>query len=395
MNGNIINVTALNTVINSIFRAEELLHDIQVAGEVSGYKIAKGHAYFTLKDENSQISVTCFNCAKTYIPKDGESIVAKGSVDYYAKGGKLNFNVDSITPIGKGLLAIQLEMLKQKLQKDGYFDEQYKKPIPPYPTNICVITSFNGAVIRDIKKTIRRKNDLINIFIKDARVQGAEAHNDIIKSLEQVDKMGYDLLIIARGGGSAEELMPFNNEALVKTIFKCKTPIISAVGHETDVTLCDLVADYRAATPTAAAEYIAYDTTQLKEYFAAVLLKMNKCVNACIVDGERELKSKLNLINSQMKLKYSSNKHLIEQYLTKLNNTVKNSYTLREYYLANTITKLQALNPLGILEKGYWYMSKDGVPITSAKSLAIGDKVSLQASKGKVKAQVVEVEDEI
>ncbi|MBD5086058.1 MAG: exodeoxyribonuclease VII large subunit [Clostridiales bacterium] len=395
MNGNIINVTALNTVINSIFRAEEHLHDIQVAGEVSGHKIAKGHAYFTLKDENCQISVTCFNCAKTYIPKDGESIIAKGSVDYYAKGGKLNFNVDSITPIGKGLLAIQLEMLKQKLQKEGYFDEQFKKPIPPYPTNICVITSFNGAVIRDIKKTIRRKNDLINIFIKDVRVQGAEASKDIIKSLEKVDNMGYDLLIIARGGGSAEELMPFNDEALVKAIFMCKTPIISAVGHETDVTLCDLVADYRAATPTAAAEYIAYDTAMLKEYFVAVLLKMGKIVNASVTDGERELKNKLNFINSQMKLKYNSNKYLIEQNLTKLSNVVKNTYIAQEHCLANKITKLQALNPLGILEKGYWYMSKDGAPIASTKSLEVGDNVSLQTRDGKIKAQVVEVENEI
>ena len=395
MNGNIINVTALNTVINSIFRAEEHLHDIQVAGEVSGYKIAKGHAYFTLKDENCQISVTCFNCAKTYIPKDGESIVAKGSVDYYAKGGKLNFNVDSITPIGQGLLALQFEILKQKLQKEGYFDERFKKPIPQYPTNVCVITSFNGAVIRDIKKTIRRKNDLINIFIKDVRVQGSEAHNDIIRSLEQVDNMGYDVVIIARGGGSAEELMPFNNESLVKAIFRCNTPIISAVGHETDVTLCDMVADYRAVTPTAAAEYIAYDTYELKSYFAAVLVKMNKCAKVCISDGERELKNKLNYINSQMKLNYSSNRYLIEQYLTKLNNTVNRTYTLNEHKLANTITKLQALNPLGILEKGYWYMSKDGSPIASAKSLAIGDRVSLKTSDGKIKAQVMEVENEI
>ena len=395
MNGNIINVTALNTVIKSIFRAEEHLHDIQVAGEVSGYKIAKGHAYFTLKDENCQISVTCFNCAKTYIPKDGESIIAKGSVDYYDKGGKLNFNVDSITPIGKGLLALQFELLKQKLQKDGYFDEQYKKPIPQYPTNVCVITSFNGAVIRDIKKTVRRKNDLINIYIKDVRVQGEEAHNDIIKSLEQVDKMGYDVLIVARGGGSAEDLMPFNNEMLVKTIFRCKTPVISAVGHETDVTLCDLVADYRAATPTAAAEYIAYDTLQLKEHFAYVLNKMKACAKNSVEIGEKELKNKLNVVNSKMKLKYSSNKYLIEQYLSKLSNSVAKSYAASEYRFANALTKIQALNPLGILKKGYWYMSKDEIPVVSSKTLSVGDNVVLRASDGSVKAQILEVENEI
>ena len=266
MNNNIISVTALNTVINMIFKAEEHLHDIQVAGEVSGFKVFKGHGYFTLKDEKCQISCTCFNCAKTYQPKDGESVIVKGSVDYYAAGGRLNFNVDSIQAVGKGLLAIKLEMLKNRLRQEGYFDEAHKKPIPQYPSNICVITSFNGAVIKDIKRTVRRKNDLINIFIKDVKVQGKDAHIEIVDALEKVDAMGFDVIIIARGGGSFEDLLPFNEELLVKAIYACKTPVISAVGHESDVTLCDEAADYRAATPTAAAEYVAYDVIQLKEY---------------------------------------------------------------------------------------------------------------------------------
>lgn len=395
MNGNIINVTALNTVINSIFRAEEHLHDIQVAGEISGYKIAKGHAYFILKDENCQIAATCFNCAKTYVPKDGESVVAKGSVDYYAKGGRLSFNVDSITPIGKGLLALQLEMLRQKLEKEGYFDPRFKKPIPPYPTNICVITSFNGAVIKDIKKTVRLKNDLINIYIKDVRVQGGEAHKDIINALEQVDKLGYDVLIIARGGGSAEELMPFNNEELVKAIFRCSTPIISAVGHETDVTLCDEAADYRAATPTAAAEYIAYDTQALKAYFAEMAVKANKLANKRLSESERELQRKLDLINAQMKLGYASYSHLLEQYLRGLGNAMDKAYINSQHRFDNTLTRLQANNPLGILQKGYWYMSKDGQPVSSVKVLTKGDRVSVQTRDGKVQAEILEVENEI
>ena len=159
-------------------------------------------------------------------------------------------------------------MLKIQLAKEGLFDVEHKKPIPLYPFDVCVITSFTGAVIRDIKKTVRRKNDLINIYIKDVKVQGKDAHKEIIDALEVVDKMNYDVIIIARGGGSAEDLMPFNEEQLVRAIFRCKTPIISAVGHESDVTLCDEVADYRAATPTAAAEKIAYDTQELREYLA-------------------------------------------------------------------------------------------------------------------------------
>ncbi len=395
MNGNIINVTALNTVISSIFRAEEHLHDIQVAGEVSEHKIVKGHAYFVLKDENCQISANCFNCNKTYIPKVGESIIAKGSVDYYAKGGKLNFNVDSITPIGKGILALQFEMLKQKLQSEGYFNEQFKKSIPQYPTNVCIITSYHGAVIKDIKKTVRRKNDLINIFIKDVRVQGTEASKDIIEALELVDKIGYDVIIIARGGGSTEDLMPFNDETLVKTIFKCKTPIISAVGHETDVTLCDMVADYRAATPTAAAEYIAYDTELLKEYFASILIKMSKYTKRRVEEGEKELKSKLGYINSAMKLKYSSNARIVEQYLMKVTNSAEKMQTGIEHRLANAIAKLKILNPLAVLEKGYWVMNKEGKPVFEAKNLAVGDSVSLQTKNCKVKARILEVENEV
>ncbi|MDE6189521.1 MAG: exodeoxyribonuclease VII large subunit [Clostridia bacterium] len=395
MNGNIINVTALNTVINAIFRAEEHLHDIQVAGEISGYRISGGHAYFTLKDENCQIEATCFNCAKTYIPKDGESVIAKGSVDYYAKGGKLKFKVDAITPIGQGLLAIQLEILKRRLEKEGYFDQSHKKPIPPYPANVCVITSFSGAVIRDIKKTIRLKNDIINIYIKDVRVQGEGSHKDIIKALEQVDELGYDVLIIARGGGSAEDLMPFNNEELVKAIYECKTPIISAVGHETDYTLCDEVADYRAATPTAAAEYIAYDTYQLKRYFADVLLKTRKLVNKQVEEIEGDLQRKLKFVNYQMNLSYANNSHALEQRMKALSGAMDKAYTNTRHSLENIIMKLQANNPLAILGKGYWRMSKDGTAVSTAAALKKGDSVTLQTSDGIAQAEILEVKNEI
>ncbi|MDE6472419.1 MAG: exodeoxyribonuclease VII large subunit [Clostridia bacterium] len=392
MYGNILNVTTLNNYINSIFRAEELLHDISVAGEISGFKITKGHAYFTLKDENCQIACNCFNCAKTYIPKDGESVILKGSVDYYSKGGRLNFNVDSITSIGKGLLAYKLELLKVKLAKEGLFDTAYKKAIPPYPTDVCVITSASGAVINDIKKTVRRKNDIINIYVKDVKVQGLDAHKDIIKALEVVDEMNFDVIIIARGGGSAEDLMPFNEEELVRAIFRCKTPIISAVGHESDVTLCDEVADYRSATPTAAAEKIAYDTQELKEHILYCGKRMKSTLLNDIALKAKDLNGKVNSIKSQVKLNYIQNANIINSYIQNLKIQIDKTISKSEGKYTSVLSRLTADNPLGILQKGYWYVSKDGQAVLSAKFLQQGDTVSLKTHDGQLNATITEVE---
>ncbi len=392
MEGNILNVTTLNNYINSIFRAEEMLHNINVAGEVSGFKVTKGHAYFTLKDENCQIACNCFNCAKTYIPKDGESVVLKGSVDYYAKGGRLNFNVDSITTIGKGLLAYKLELLRAQLAKEGLFDLSYKKPIPTFPTDICVITSFNGAVIKDIKKTVRRKNDIINIYIKDVKVQGIDAHKEIISALDIVDNMNFDVIIIARGGGSAEDLMPFNEEQLVRAIFRCKTPVISAVGHESDTTLCDEVADYRAATPTAAAEKIAYDVQEFKEYILYCGKRMKSALDSDIALKGKDLNGKVNLIKAQVKLNFSQNANKINLYVQNLKNIIDKKISLSEGKYTATLARLKADNPLGILQKGYWYVSKNGQAVLSSKDLQAGDNVSLKTYDGRIKAVITEVE---
>lgn len=395
MNNNIISVTVLNNVINMIFKAEEHLHDIQVAGEISGFKIFKGHGYFTLKDEKCQISCTCFNCAKTYQPKDGESVILKGSVDYYAVGGKLNFNVDSITPVGQGLLALKLKMLRDRLYQEGYFDEAHKKPIPAYSSNVCVVTSFNGAVIKDIKRTIRRKNDLINIYIKDVKVQGKDAHKDIIDALEKVDNMGFDVIIIARGGGSFEELMPFNEESLVKAIYACKTPVISAVGHESDTTLCDEVADYRAATPTAAAEHVAYDVNELKEYTEYCKTRIKTLVLKHIQTSETDLKTKMSLLLSGIKLAYNTNLNKIESIAKSLNVNMQRIYLLNQHRLESLMTKLDAFNPLNVLKKGYWYVSKDDKAVTSTAQLNVGDVVYMRTDDGQVKAGVLEVKNEI
>lgn len=255
---NTISVSEVNATIKACIDAP-IFKGLEVFGEISGYKFSGAHAYFTLKDKNSQLSCVCFYAQKTYVPKDGESVIVRGSLDYYVKGGRLSLQASSITPVGQGMLFLEFERLKAKLQAEGLFDESHKKPIPQFAKNVLVVTSKTGAVIRDIVTTVRRKNPVIDIVVKDVRVQGEGAGKEIAKVLERVDNLGYDIIVIARGGGSLEDLAPFYDETLVRAVYKMKTPVVSAVGHETDFSLCDFVADKRAATPTAAGELVAYD----------------------------------------------------------------------------------------------------------------------------------------
>ena len=255
---NAISVTEINLTIKACMDSP-IFKGLFVFGEVSGFKFSGPHAYFTLKDKDSQISCVCFNAKRTYSPKDGEGVIVKGSIDYYVKGGRLSLQVTDIEPAGMGALALEFEKLKAKLASEGLFDEAHKKPIPQYVKNVLVVTSKTGAVIRDIVTTVRRKNPIINIVVRDVRVQGEGAGHEIAKILPLVDELGYDVIIIARGGGSLEDLAPFYDEELVRAVYAMNTPVVSAIGHETDFSLCDFVADARAATPTAAGELVAFD----------------------------------------------------------------------------------------------------------------------------------------
>ena len=230
---NTISVSEVNATIKACIDAP-IFKGLEVFGEISGYKFSGAHAYFTLKDKNSQLSCVCFYAQKTYVPKDGESVIVRGSLDYYVKGGRLSLQASSITPVGQGMLFLEFERLKAKLQAEGLFDEAHKKPIPQSAKNVLVVTSKTGAVIRDIVTTVRRKNPVIDIVVKDVRVQGEGGGKEIAKVLERVDNLGYDVIVIARGGGSLEDLAPFYDETLVRAVYKMKTPVVSAVGHETE-----------------------------------------------------------------------------------------------------------------------------------------------------------------
>ncbi|MGN0771704.1 MAG: exodeoxyribonuclease VII large subunit [Christensenellales bacterium] len=391
----VLSVSILNGYIHQIFVAEEMLHNVKVAGEISQYKVAGGHAYFVLKDENCQINCTYFNCLGAYQPKAGESVVVEGSVEYYAKGGRLNFNVKSIKPLGAGYLALLFEQLKKKLSEQGYFDSQHKKPIPEYLKKVCVITSAQGAVIRDIITTVRNKNNYIDIVVKDVRVQGESCAGDIIRAIEQVDSMGYDAIIIARGGGSIEDLQGFNSENLVYAIYHANTPIISAVGHETDFTLCDFVADVRCATPTAAANLIAFDTKETALYLQSVKEKLMEKLERKAENYASKRQLLYTTLQSIFTAKAERASHRCQDNLKNLNQAMSDKILQTKMSMQHLLTKFKSLDPVFSVEKGLWSVSCDGKPLTEPTQAKVNQQIQLKSVKGKLTAIVTEVSNEL
>lgn len=378
---NAISVTEVNLTIKACMDSP-IFKGLLVFGEVSGFKFSGPHAYFTLKDKQSQISCVCFNAAKTYQPKDGEGVIVKGSLDYYMKGGRLSLQVTSIEPAGMGALALEFEKLKAKLTAEGLFDEAHKKPIPEYVKNVLVVTSKTGAVIRDIVTTVRRKNPIINIVVKDVRVQGEEAGHEIAKILPLVDALGYDVIIIARGGGSLEDLAPFYDEELVRAVYAMKTPVVSAVGHETDYSLCDFVADARAATPTAAGELIAFDyyamIDGLKDAMAS--LKRNAVHKFEIATTKTQLACKTLL--SQASDFYTGRAYKVTRLIDRATAAVNLKLEQADAKSSRLIGALDNLSPLKILKRGYFRLERGDATVSGVAKLKVGDKLKATGSDG-------------
>ena len=391
MADNFIKVSQLNNVIQRIFYAEEMLHNITIMGEISGFKISGNHAYFALKDEEAAISCNCFNFKKTYVPKEGEQILALGTVSYYAKLGKLGFNIDKILPYGDGALAAMLEKLKQDLMKKGYFNPDHKKPIPKFPKRVCVITSKTGAVIRDIITTIRKVNNIIDIVVMPVKVQGVGAEDEIVQAIKDVDGLGFDALIIARGGGSLEDLMPFNAEKLVYAIYDAKTPIISSVGHETDTTLCDLVADIRVPTPTAAGELVAYDVAEYLEYIEDIRGRISKNLSKSLENALTKLEVQKQKIIGAFNAVYSNNLNKLEVFSTKIGYLATNLLTQKQHSFESLSIRLDAVNPAKIFTRSYAHITKDDKAVTKIDDIKIDDIIAITTDGGKAKAKVIEV----
>ena len=383
-----ISVSQLGNYIRKVVSAQEGLRYVCVFGEVSSFKYTGPHAYFTLKDQDAAIPCCCFNGRKTYNPtKEGESVLCTGSVDYYVKTGRLSLIVNTIQPVGAGKLHVLLQELKAKLEKEGLFDPAHKKPIPRFARRVCVVTSKTGAVIRDIVRTVRRVNDVIDIDVYDVRVQGDAAAAEMCRALETVDTLGYDCVILARGGGSFEDLMPFNDEQLARVIYAMDTPIVSAVGHETDFSISDWVADARSATPTAAAQLVAYDVPAIK---AQIVRDMEGAFNH-LANMQRQNGVRFGhlarALSDKSLLRIAGAEHTLKAQMQRLSVSIDNLQKAKELQADKLLTALSAANPVRLLQNGYCRVTKEGKN-ADFDAVSVGDNVNVVADKGVLTCEV-------
>lgn len=382
MDRNYITVSELNFYLNRIIDAEELLHDIFLVGEVSGGVMNKGNFYCTLKDEAAAIQVCRFGAEKNYVPENGERVLMTGSPDYYQKSGRMSFIAKHIEPFGRGRMHMELEALKKKLSDEGYFSDSHKIPMPEFVFELGVVTSLTGAVIRDIQSTIRRYNPVMNITVVDTLVQGKDAVKDIVSSLKLADNAGFDAVILARGGGSNEDLMPFNSEEVVKALYDMDTFVISAVGHETDYTLADFAADMRCLTPTAAAEAVATDINALIGDILSDLTLAGRKIEGSLNLSERETVATVNKVTYTAKERLTDSYMMTKELLVRAEKATSALLGGKELIAEGIINKLSALNPAKLLKSGYMRAEKGNIPVIAAEDVSQGDKLRLFASFG-------------
>lgn len=398
MNINALTVTQVNTYIKAILDENVHLKNIYIVGEISNFLhyFRSGHMYFTLKDDNSQLKAVMFSSNAQRIkfkPSDGMKVLCRGRISVYDKDGAYQFYVDDMQPDGIGTLAIAFEQLKDKLSKEGLFDEIYKKPIPKFPRKIGVAASDMGAAIEDIKNITKRRYPIAELVVVPTVVQGDSAPADICKSIKILDlRSDIDVIIVGRGGGSLEDLWAFNTEQVARAVFECETPIISAVGHETDYTICDFVSDLRAPTPSAAAELAVPDSATLINYFDGIKNRLLSYLHNKI-DKEYQLLDNL-LINTPLEnmndfinLKYDD----LAVLQTRLVDAYSYFIEQKNNEFKNKISRLDALSPLKILLRGYTLASINNNAINDINSVKVNDEIDITFYNGKSKCIVKEV----
>ncbi len=397
-----VSIWQLNNYIGKLISSDAVLNEVSVIGEVSNLNYhSTGHVYFTLKDEKSKIN--CFLASSNserikYIMENGMEIVATGFVNVFQKGGYYSLNVVDLKPSGEGDLTAAFNKLKEKMESEGLFSIDHKKPIPTFPKNIMIITSPTGAAVRDIQKIIMQKNDYVNIYILPAIVQGENAADDIAKAIVQANKEypEMDTIILGRGGGSLEELWAFNEEVVLRAIFNSTIPIISAVGHETDITLSDLVADLRAETPTAAASLAVPDIREIRSnlnYFKEISKNYveRKINNKYTIIKTFNMDSLSKNISQEIIIRDKQIKNLLEGMYRDL----KHKLEIAESGLVEKKIALDILNPRAYFDKGYsMVLNSDNRNVNSIKQIKEHDELKIILKDGRIKVKAVEVEEQ-
>lgn len=391
----VLSVSQINFYIKSIIENDGSLQFVLVTGEISNLTVHQrsGHIYLSLKDSNSVISAVMFagNARRLkFRLENGMKVICRGRISVYEPSGRYQLYIEDMQPNGVGALTLAFEQLKKSLAQKGLFDNAHKKPLPKFPKTIGVITSPTGAAVQDITNIIRRRFPSADIVLAPVLVQGESAPEQLVRAVNKFSASKIaDVVIIGRGGGSAEDLWAFNDEQLAYAVYNCETPIISGVGHETDFTVCDFVADVRASTPSAAAELAVPDRQELMSYY----FKQKQYISAML---DRKIKTaQLRLENQQRRMSASSPKLKAEQLEKQLSAKSEKLTRFMNIYISDKENKLIAakgkldgLNPLNVLNRGYAIAEKDEKIITSSKQLKNGDDFTVILSDGKINAKV-------
>ena len=395
--GQAYSVTDINLYIKNLFMRDRMLSNIYVKGEVSNCKYhTSGHIYFTMKDAQGQLACVMFAGQRrglTFRLEEGQSVIVLGNINVYERDGKYQLYANQIVLDGQGILYEKFERLKRTLEEEGLFDREYKKPIPEYPNRVGIVTASTGAALQDIINISRRRNPYVQLILYPALVQGTGAAQSVAKGIAVLDRMELDTIIVGRGGGSIEDLWAFNEEIVARAIFRCNTPIISAVGHETDITIADFVSDLRAPTPSAAAELAVNDyntfCSRIKEYER----QLNREIQQRVTDSRSRAKE------YRMRLYYASPAYQIQQkrqYLMELEQRLQQQINLKlqekRHKLELYIARLEGLSPLSKLSKGYAFVvGKNQKPVQRIAGVKEQDILTLSLIDGDIKARVEEL----
>ena len=392
-------VTQVNSYIKNMFAQDFLLRRLSVKGEVSNCKYhSSGHIYFTLKDGGGTLQAVMFTSQRrglNFKLAEGQQVVVKGTVDVYERDGKYQLYASEIELSGRGDLYLRFEKLLKELEEMGMFDPQYKRPIPRFAKTVGIVTAPTGAAIRDIMNIAHRRNPYVQLILYPALVQGDGAKDSIVKGIRTLDAMGLDVLIVGRGGGSIEDLWAFNEEEVARAIFECETPVISAVGHQTDTTIADFVADLRAPTPSAAAELAVFDHQAAVAEISAKTARMNRAL-------QQKLDiAKLKVNQYQTKLQYVSPESRLHEHRRyavdleeKLYRQMEQVLMEKKHRLAILTGQMEGVSPLKKLSQGFSYVADEtGKAVTDASTVKVGDPLTVHLLKGTLKANVTEVFD--
>lgn len=398
---NVYTVKQVNSYIKNMFTQDFMLNRIYVKGEVSNCKYhTSGHIYFSLKDESGTIACVMFAGQRgglSFHMREGQQIIVLGSVNVYERTGSYQLYAQEIRLDGEGTLYEKYQMLKQELEEMGMFAPEYKKAIPRYAKRIGVVTAPTGAAVRDIMNISARRNPYVQLLLYPAQVQGEGAKESIVRGIRMLETKNVDVIIVGRGGGSIEDLWAFNDECVARAIFDCQVPVISAVGHETDVTIADYVADLRAPTPSAAAELAVWDYRQLQGYLDECRLRMNRSMTGTIRINRlrlKELDVRLSYLHPRHKLQDQQQRliELEEELRTRMRDRVKEA----RHRLAIQIEKLNGLSPVRKLNQGFAYVEEaDGGVVKSIRQVEKGDELTVYVTDGLIRTSVKAVQKRI